>query len=125
MEHPHHSEQKDLDARSFTLRDFSAQFLEQPFDVRPSNIGRDWPSVDQFDGALMFAFHGHIVSIVSTNNKGNNLSASGKKEAPSASALGAEGRGGESLRGAVAKRLSNGLQIRLGHYQKSKGPTFR
>jgi hypothetical protein len=73
MKHSHHTEQKDLNAGTFTLRNLSAQFLEQAFDVRPSNIGRDRPSVDQFDGALMFAFHGNIVPIISINNKNQGL----------------------------------------------------
>ena len=73
MKYAHHTEQKDLNARAFTLRNLSAQFLEQSFYVRPSNIGRDRPSVDQFDSALMFAFHGLIVSKYSIGNKRKHL----------------------------------------------------
>jgi len=69
MEHPHHTEQKNLDARAFTLCNISAQLLEQGFYVRPPNIGRNWPRIDQFDGTLMFASHEAMVSIISTTLK--------------------------------------------------------
>lgn len=74
MKHPHHTEQKNLNARTLTLRNLSAQFLEQSLYVGPSDIGRDRPGMNQFDGALMFAFHQAIVPIVDIiNNKNKEL----------------------------------------------------
>lgn len=62
MEDTHHTEQKHLHPRTFALRNLGTQFPEQGLDVRPAHVRRDRSGMDQFKGALVFAFHDFMVS---------------------------------------------------------------
>ena len=62
MKDTHHTEQEHLHPRTFALRNLGPQLPEQSLDVPPAHIGRDRPGMDQFKGALVFAFHDVMVS---------------------------------------------------------------
>ena len=49
-------------ARDEPTKDLTPRNTEQSLDVPPAHIGRDRPGMDQFKGALVFAFHDPMVS---------------------------------------------------------------
>lgn len=69
MKDTHHTEQEHLHPRTFALRNLGTQLPEQSLDVPPAHIGRDRPGMDQFKGALVFAFHNVMVSKNDTRPK--------------------------------------------------------
>ena len=62
MKHSNQSKQKHLNPRTFAFFKLSTKLKEQCFDVNPPNICRDRTCEDQFQRALVFAFHKIMVA---------------------------------------------------------------
>ena len=62
MKHPHHAKQKNLYARAFALCRLCTKLPQQRLNIGSANICLDRSGENQFQGALVLAFHRFMVA---------------------------------------------------------------